>query len=100
MRSHVRGLLLGFAMLTGLLWVGEGAAISSGGSRLLFYFSNRSFSARGPANNASTLMLLSNASATPTKIAYKFYRGSNCAETTLALRDVGPNQTVTFDSSV
>jgi hypothetical protein len=100
MRSHVKGLLFGVSMLMGLMWVSEAAAIPSGGSRLLFYFSNRSFAASGPTANASTLLFLTNASSnTATKVATKYYRGSNCAETIPVIQDLAPGQTLTFDSS-
>jgi hypothetical protein len=101
MRRHVKGFLFGLSMLMGLMWVSEASAIPSGGSRLLFYFSNRSFSATGPATNANTLLFLTNStSSSPTKVAIKYYRGSNCAETVPVIQDIAAGQTLTFDSSV
>lgn len=100
MRSHVKGLLFGVAMLMGLMWVSEASAVPSGGSRLLFYFSNRSFAASGPVTNASTLLFLTNASeSTATRAAVKYYRGVNCAETVSVIHDLVAGQTLTFDSS-
>lgn len=99
MRSHVKRLVFGLSMLMGLMWVGEAWAIPSGGSRLLFYFSNRSFSP-GPVANASTLLFLTNgASSTATNVAVKFYRGSNCAETVPVIHPIAAGQTLTFDSA-
>lgn len=101
MRSRVKGFLFGVSMLMGLMWVSEAAAIPSGGSRLLFYFSNRSFASSGPTANASTLLFVTNAaSSTATKVAVKYYRGSNCADTVPVIQDIAAGQTLTFDSSV
>lgn len=101
MRAHVKGLLFGLSMLMGLMWVGEAAAAPSGGSRLLFYFSNKSFAAGAGANTANTLLFLTNADAgTASKVAIKYYRGSDCAETVLPILDIAGGQTLTFDSAV
>lgn len=100
MRSDVKGLLFGLSMLMGLTWVGEASAIPSGGSRLLFYFSNRSFASTGPATNASTLLFLTNgAESTATRAAVKYYRGLNCEDTVSVIHDLAAGQTLTFDSS-
>lgn len=102
MRSHVKKLLFGLSMLMGLMWVGEAwAFLPSGGSRLLFYFSNKSFVPGSAEGSAFTLAFLSNgASATATKVAVKYYRGDNCQETTPVIHDLAAGQTLVFDSSV
>jgi hypothetical protein len=44
MRARTKGFLFGLFLMLGLTWVGDAwAFVPAGGSRLLFYFSNKSF---------------------------------------------------------
>lgn len=100
MRSHVRGLLFGLSMLVGLTWVGQASAAPSGGSRLLFYFSNKSFATGAAASTANTLLFVTNADAgTAGRVAVKYYRGSDCSETVPVIHNIAGGQTLTFDTS-
>ena len=83
MRSHAKVFLFGLFMVIGLTWVGEASAfIPSGGSRLLFYFSQRSFTAGAADNTAQTLLFITNGnSSVDGRIAVTYYRGNNCGVT-------------------
>jgi hypothetical protein len=102
MRSQLRKLVLGLAVLMGLAWASDAsAALPAGGSRLLFYFSNKSFVSGSSEGSAFTLAFLTNgATATATKVAVKYYRGDNCQETSPVIHDLAAGQTLVFDSSV
>jgi hypothetical protein len=101
MRGHVKGMLFGLSMLMGLLWVAEAAAVPSGGSRLLFYFSNKTFASSGASTNGTTVMSVTNGSvATPTKAGIRFWNGTDCVGTAPVIHDFAPGQTLTFDSKV
>jgi hypothetical protein len=101
MRAHAKGLLFGLSMLMGLMWVSEAAAFApSGGSRLLMYFSNKSFVSGAGNNTGFTLALITNAdNATASKVAVKYYRGSDCASTTAVIHDIAAGETLRLDSS-
>lgn len=101
MRSHVRGLLFGLAMLMGLMWVSEASAfVPSGGSRLLLYFSNKSFVSGAGNSTGFTLAFISNTdNSTASKVAVKYYRGSDCSATAAVIHDIAAGETLRLDSS-
>ncbi|HMH53863.1 MAG TPA: hypothetical protein VK548_26750 [Candidatus Acidoferrum sp.] len=101
MRSHVKGLLFGVSMLMGLMWVSEAAAfVPSGGSRLLMYFSNKSFVSGAGNNTGFTVALITNTdNSVASKVAVKYYRGSDCASTAATIFDIAAGETLRFDTS-
>jgi hypothetical protein len=70
-------------IVMGLGWVGEAqAGAVSGGSRLLFYFTKRSFASGAGDNTAFTLLFITNSNTnTASRIGVKYYKGSDCTQT-------------------
>lgn len=101
MRSRVKGLLFGLSMLMGFMWVSEAAAfVPSGGSRLLMYFSNKSFVSGAGNNTGFTVALITNTdNSVASKVAVKYYRGSDCASTTAVIHDIAAGETLRLDTS-
>lgn len=83
MRSHAKMFLFGLFLVLGLTWVSEAwAFIPAGGSRLLFYFSQRSFTSGAADNTGETLLFITNGNPSVNgRIAVTYYRGSNCGQT-------------------
>jgi hypothetical protein len=101
MRSHAKGLLFGLSMLMGLVFVSEAAAfVPSGGSRLLMYFSNKSFVSGAGNNTGFTVALITNTdNSVASKVAVKYHRGSDCASTATTIFDIAAGETLRFDTS-
>jgi hypothetical protein len=99
MRSHVKVFLFGLFLVMGLTWVGEASAfIPSGGSRLLYYFSKKSFAAGAGNDTAQTLLFISNTNeTTATRVGIKYYRGDCGAEIGPVFQNLGPGATLRVD---
>jgi hypothetical protein len=99
MRSHAKILLFGLFLVFGLTWAGEAwAFIPSGGSRLLFYFSKKSFSAGAANDTAQTLLFVSNTNpTTASRVGVKYYRGDCGAEIAPVFQNIGAGATLRID---
>ncbi len=101
MRVHAKVFLFGLLTVIGLTWAGEASAfIPSGGSRLLFYFSKKSFAAGAPNDTAQTLLFVSNTdSSTASRVGVKYYRGDCSQEIGPVFQNIGAGQTLRIDVS-
>jgi hypothetical protein len=101
MRSHARGVLFTLAVVITLGWVGEAAAfIPSGGSRLLYYFSKKSFAAGAGEDTAQTLLFVTNTSPdTATRFGIKYYRADCNQEIGPVFQNLGAGATRRLDVS-
>jgi hypothetical protein len=99
MRSHTKVFLFGLLMLIGLTWASEAAAfIPSGGSRLLFYFSKKSFAAGAANDTAQTLLFITNAnSGTASRVGIKYYRSDCLQEIGPVFQSIAAGQTLRVD---
>jgi hypothetical protein len=91
--------VFGLFMVIGLTWASEAwAFLPSGGSRLLFFFSKKSFAEGAGDNTASTLLFITNANASAaSRVGVKYYRG-DCQQTTGPIfRNIAAGQTITVD---
>jgi hypothetical protein len=101
MRSHVKLLLIGLFMTFGLTWASEAwAFLPSGGSRLLYPISKRSFAEGAGDNTAQTLIFIINANnSAASRVGVKYYRG-DCEQTIGPIfRNIGAGQTLTIDAA-
>ncbi len=101
MRAHVKLVMLGLFMVIGLSWVSEASAfIPSGGTRLLFYFSKRSFTPSAADNTGQTLLFVTNTNdTTATRLAIRHYQADCSAATTTTFQPIGAGQTLRIDVS-
>jgi hypothetical protein len=99
MRSHVKGFLLGLAMLMGLMWVSEASAfVPSGGSRLLFYFSKKSFAAGAANDTAQTLLFVTNANnSAASRVGITYYRSDCLQQIGPVFQNIAAGQTLRID---
>jgi hypothetical protein len=99
MRTHAKLMLFGLFLVLGLTWASEAwAFIPSGGSRLLYYFSKRSFSAGAGDNTAQTLLFITNThESAATRIGIKHYRADCGASTATVFQPIGAGQTLRID---
>src|SRR6185295_16118828 len=99
MRSQTKVFLFGLFMIIGLTWVGEASAfIPSGGSRLLYYFSKKSFSAGAANDTAQTLLFVSNTDPdNASRVGIKYYRGDCGAEIGPVFQNIGAGATLRVD---
>jgi hypothetical protein len=91
--------LFGLFFVLGLTWVSEALAfVPSGGSRLLYYYTKRSFAAGAGDNSAETLIqIVNSATATGLRIGVKYYKGDDCQETSTIFRDIAAGQSITIN---
>jgi hypothetical protein len=99
MRSHAKVFLFGLLMVIGLTWVGEAAAfIPSGGSRLLFYFSKKSFAAGAANDTAQTLLFITNANTSAaSRVGITYYRSDCLQQIGPVFQNIGIGQTLRVD---
>jgi hypothetical protein len=102
MHSQTKAFLCGlFLVVIGLTWVGEASAfIPSGGSRLLFYFSKKSFAAGAANDTAQTLLFISNTHPdTASRVGIKYYRSDCNQEIGPVFQNIGAGATLRVDVS-
>lgn len=99
MRSHTKVFLFGLLMMIGLTWVSEASAfIPSGGSRLLFYFSKKSFAAGAANDTAQTLLFITNANnSTASRVGITYYRSDCLQQIGPVFQPIGVGQTLRID---
>ena len=99
MRATAKLLLFGMFMVLGLMWVEEASAfIPSGGSRLLYYFSKKSFAAGAANDSAQTLLFISNTDPdNASRVGIKYYRGDCGAEIGPVFQNIGAGATLRVD---
>ena len=99
MRATAKLVLFGLFMVLGLMWVEEAAAfIPSGGSRLLYYFSKKSFAAGAANDTAQTLLFISNTDAdNASRVGIKYYRGDCDAEIGPVFQNIAAGATLRVD---
>ncbi|MGH2349327.1 MAG: hypothetical protein ACRDFT_07685 [bacterium] len=99
MRAHVKALLFGLFVIIGVSWVSEAwAFIPAGGSRLLYYYSKRSFASGAGVDSAQTLFQIINTNETQAvRVGVKYYRGDNCDDTSVVYRNISAGGSVTID---
>jgi hypothetical protein len=99
MRSQTKVFLFGLFMIIGLTWVSEASAfIPAGGSRLLFYFSKKSFAAGAANDTAQTLVFVSNANnSSASRVGIKYYRSDCQQEIGPVFQNIAAGQTLRID---
>jgi hypothetical protein len=92
--------LFGLAILLGMAWAGEAQAAVSGGSRLLYYYTKKSFAPGAPDNSANTYLLITNNASSATRVGVKYYKGDDCAQSVgPVFQPVAANATVILDTT-
>jgi len=81
MRSGLRILIVVGLMVFGLALADEASASLSGGSRLIYYFTQQGFETGAGTGTALTIFTVSNNSTSAVNARYTIYRGSDCART-------------------
>jgi hypothetical protein len=93
MRSWARLLIVALVAGIGLGWAPEASAALSGGSRLIYPFTQTALS--GPGDGQTLFSIVNNAS-DPVNVAIVFRNGANCTGAAFS-RSLGGNETQQFD---